>query len=253
MQNERLQELKRLAEAATPGPWEAQPETDDECCHSGYSLQAPGKTISDEATAPSDDDALFIAALRNAAPELIAIAEESGTDNSRATVAAATDLTKMLREKAVTPFGPGDHSLLTAAADEIDRLAAQQAQAAPVARVSHAEEGFADVELLGGVKVGDELYLATPAQSPASPQEAKDAALRACREFLGDMHCMPVDWTIKESTILLQKVDAAIAAMSAPAEPQPSAAGGAQTYEQIMDELDAAAVTKSIARNRAKR
>jgi len=57
-----LDQLEALAHAATPGPWEATRQTDDECCHAGYFIEATDKTISDDGTAPGDSDALFIAA-----------------------------------------------------------------------------------------------------------------------------------------------------------------------------------------------
>lgn len=70
----KFDELKKLAEAATPGPWEATRQTDDECSFIGYFIEGVGKTISDDGTAPDHKDALFIAAANPAAIlELLAI------------------------------------------------------------------------------------------------------------------------------------------------------------------------------------
>ena len=64
IQSAELAELKRLAEAATPGPWETHVITDDECCRVGLSIHADGerRPISDDDHAPLEKDARFIAA-----------------------------------------------------------------------------------------------------------------------------------------------------------------------------------------------
>lgn len=70
----KFDELKKRAEAATPGPWEATRQTDDECSFIGYFIEGVGKTISDDGTAPDHHDALFIAAANPAAIlELLAV------------------------------------------------------------------------------------------------------------------------------------------------------------------------------------
>lgn len=70
-----LKELEALARAATPGPWEATRQTDEECNFIGYFIEAGNKTISDDGTAPGHADALFIAAANPAAVlELISLA-----------------------------------------------------------------------------------------------------------------------------------------------------------------------------------
>jgi len=73
-----LNEIEALARAATPGPWEATRQTDDECSFMGYFIEAGDKTISDDGTAPGHADALFIAAANPAAVlELIALARQA--------------------------------------------------------------------------------------------------------------------------------------------------------------------------------
>ena len=73
-----LESLETLARAATPGPWEATRQTDDECCFVGYFIEAKGKTISDDGTAPDSDDAQFIAAANPAVVlALIALARRA--------------------------------------------------------------------------------------------------------------------------------------------------------------------------------
>lgn len=81
MNAEDLKKLKGLAQAATPGPWEATRQTDDECNHIGYFIETEdGKAISDDGTAPCNADALFIAAANPAVIlELIAIAERQAS------------------------------------------------------------------------------------------------------------------------------------------------------------------------------
>lgn len=75
-----LNELEALARAATPGPWEATRQTDDECSFMGYFIEAGDKTISDDGTAPGHADALFIAAANPAAVlDLIALARQADT------------------------------------------------------------------------------------------------------------------------------------------------------------------------------
>lgn len=82
--NEELARLKELAEAATPGPWEATRQTDDECNFIGYFIEAGDKAISDDATAPDHADALHIAAANPAAIlALIAKVESLAADAER--------------------------------------------------------------------------------------------------------------------------------------------------------------------------
>lgn len=73
-----LNRLEALARAATPGPWEATHQTDDELDHAGYFIEAAGQAISDDCTAPNDKDAQFIAAANPAAVlALIALARRA--------------------------------------------------------------------------------------------------------------------------------------------------------------------------------
>lgn len=81
MSNDKLQQLKALALAATPGPWEATRQTDDECNFIGYFIEAGDKAISDDGTAPDHADALFIAAA-NPAVILALIAKVEATPSS---------------------------------------------------------------------------------------------------------------------------------------------------------------------------
>ncbi|MBD1590231.1 ead/Ea22-like family protein [Pseudomonas typographi] len=81
-------ELKRLAEAATPGPWSAR--TDDLC----YAVTTLGRFRIIVGSAPADDpepDALFIAAANPAAVlELIAELESANARLHEVAVACAT-------------------------------------------------------------------------------------------------------------------------------------------------------------------
>src|SRR6202012_2543974 len=87
---EQLDELERMLEKATPGPWRVEP--DERALHdsnghdrpgteyiAGYDIRSPDKEIigCEGITSADSTDADTIAALRNAAPELIAMARHS--------------------------------------------------------------------------------------------------------------------------------------------------------------------------------
>lgn len=91
----KLEEIKKLIEAATPGPWELTEAPDwekaDECCDPLYTIDAPALAPTKEngwtgptlielksyyPTAPKRvEDARFIAASRTLMPKLLAVAE----------------------------------------------------------------------------------------------------------------------------------------------------------------------------------
>jgi hypothetical protein len=68
---------------ATPAPWEAIPQSDDDLYHMGYFIRAAnGDPISDDNTAPRDVDALLIVEMRNALPALIALVRRAAPATS---------------------------------------------------------------------------------------------------------------------------------------------------------------------------
>lgn len=79
LDRDHLDYLERVARAATKGPWDTHPITDDELYPRGLAITAAGgETISDEDTGPGDDDAAFIAAANPAAVlALIALARRA--------------------------------------------------------------------------------------------------------------------------------------------------------------------------------
>lgn len=168
---------------------------------------------------------------------------------SRATVAAApTDLQAGLYSGPMPNDIDTARRMIKRLRMRVFQLSAQQAQAAPVPNVPTEEmlnaardwsvkkygQGIGNDAAIG---CWTAMLAATPAQSPASPQEAKDAAqcdvglLAALKDIAEACSCCGDRAELSEiaaDALLSWMARAETAAMSAPAEPQPSAAGGAQ-------------------------
>jgi hypothetical protein len=71
-----LDEWEKLANAATSGPWQAMPYSDSTYSSPDRWIKADGANIADEVP---EADAAFIAAAREAIPELIAMVREKDT------------------------------------------------------------------------------------------------------------------------------------------------------------------------------
>jgi hypothetical protein len=106
MDNEQIAELKRLEQAASPRGWSVGEEYADNGAYGGLNIfDNEGAPIADDENRPSDADAKLMVALRNAAPELIALAQRA--TEAKPSASAAPGIDSYAFRKMVDAVAPG--------------------------------------------------------------------------------------------------------------------------------------------------